>query len=106
MHLKDSVVMHGIYNAEILENLIHMVHHMDNSTTEIERLFVGQINEAYTWYINAPDMQEFAIESLLYLRAIRDKYIQMYKEFIFQLCIHAKEIRIQKVTFLFCISYH
>ena len=40
------------------------------------------------------DTQEFAIESLLYLRKIRDKYIQMYKEFISQLHIYAKAIRI------------
>ena len=40
------------------------------------------------------NMQEFAKESLLYLRTIRDKYIQMYKEFIPQLCMHAKAIQI------------
>ena len=32
--------------------------------------------------------------SLLYLRTVRDKYIQMYKEFITQLHIHTKAIRI------------
>ena len=48
MHLEDSMVMYGIYNAKTLENLIHTVHHMHNSATEIERLFLGQINEAYT----------------------------------------------------------
>ena len=94
MHLEDSMVIYGIYNAETLENLLHTVHHMHNSTTEIERLFLGQINKAYTWYINAPDMQEFAIESLLHLRTIKDTYIQMYKEFISQLCIHTKAINI------------
>ena len=36
-------------------------------------------------------MQHYA---LLYLRTIRDKYIQLYKEFITQLNIHAKAIRI------------
>ena len=86
--------MYSIYNAETLENLIHTVHHMHNSTMEIERLFVGQINKAYTWYINEPNTQGSAIESLLYLRTIKDKYIQMYKEFISQLCIHVKTIRI------------
>ena len=32
--------------------------------------------------------------SLLYLRTVRDKYTQMYKEFITQLQVHAKAIRI------------
>ena len=33
MHLEDSMVMFGIYNAETLENLLHTVHHMQNTTT-------------------------------------------------------------------------
>ena len=36
---------------------------------------------------NAPGTQHYEIDSLLYLRTIRDKYIQMYKEFITQLHI-------------------
>ena len=67
---------------------------MHNSTTEIDKLFAGELNPAYTWHINAPNTQEYAIDSLLYLRIVKDKYIQMYKEFITQLHIHAKAIRI------------
>ena len=88
------MVMYGIYNAETLENLIHTVHHMHDSATEIERIFAGQINEAYTWYINTLNTQQFTIESLLYLRTIKGKYIQMYKEFVSQLYIYVKAIRI------------
>ena len=66
---------------------------MHNSTTEIETLFAGELNTAYTWYSNAPNTQEYAIDSLLYLRTVRDKYIQIYKEFITQLHIHTKAIR-------------
>ena len=88
------MVMYGIHNAETLENLINTVHTMHNSTTEIEKLYVGELKAAYTWYMNATNMQEHAIDSLLYLRTVRDKYIQMYKEFITQLCIHTKAIRI------------
>ena len=52
---------------------------LHNFTTEIETLFAGELNTAYTWYINKPNTQEYAIGSLLYLRTVRDKYIQMYK---------------------------
>ena len=75
MHFKNSMVMYSFYNAETLVNLIYTVHYMHNFTAEIERLFARQTYKAYTWYINSPDMQEFAIESLLCLRTIRDKYI-------------------------------
>ena len=35
-HLEDSMVINGIYNTETLENLIHTVHCMHNSTMEIK----------------------------------------------------------------------
>ena len=54
----------------------------------------GQLNTAYTWYIDASGTQHYETDSLLYLRTIRDKYIQMYEEFTTQLCIHTKAIRI------------
>ena len=79
------MVMNGVYNTETLENLINTVQSMHNSTTESERLFAGELNTAYTWYINAPNTQEYAV---------CHKYIQMYKEFITQLHIHTKAIRI------------
>ena len=90
----QTEIPYGIYNAETLDNLIHTVHCMHNSTMEFEKLFAGQPNTAYVWYINTPITQHYAIDSLLYLRTIRHNYIQMYKEFITQLCIHTKAIRI------------
>ena len=51
MHLEDSMEMYGVYNAETLEDLIPAVHHMHNSTMEIEKLFAGELNTVYTWYI-------------------------------------------------------
>ena len=46
-HLENSMVMYSIYNAETLENLINTVHSTHNSTTEIERLFTGELNTAF-----------------------------------------------------------
>ena len=57
MHLENSMVMYGVYNAEILDDLINTVLNMHNSTTEIERLFAGEFNTAYTWYIKIPNTQ-------------------------------------------------
>ena len=33
IHLESSMVVYGIYNTEPLENLIHTIHSMHNSTT-------------------------------------------------------------------------
>ena len=55
MHLENFMVMYGVYSGvETLENLINTVHCMHNSTTEIERIFAGELNAPCTWYINAP----------------------------------------------------
>ena len=40
MHLEDSMVIYGVYNAETLEKLIDTVHHMHNITTANEKLHV------------------------------------------------------------------
>ena len=39
-------------------------------------------------------IQHYAVNTLLYLRTLREKYVKMYEEFIMQLCIYAKAIRI------------
>ena len=43
---------------------------------------------------NAHGIQHYAISSLLYLCTIKDKYIAIYNEFISQLQIYAKAVRI------------
>ena len=88
------MVIYGVYNVDTIGNLINTVHNMHKSTTEIKRLFVGELNAAYTWYIDALNTKEYAIDSLLYFRTVRNKYIQMYKEFLTPLHIHTKAIRI------------
>ena len=92
LHLEHSMVMYGMYNAETLEKLINTVHHIHNTTTQNEKLFTGELNTAYTLYVNKPGIQHYAINSLLYLRMGREKYINMYKEFLTQLNMYAKAI--------------
>ena len=94
LHLEDFMVMYGVYKAETLEKLINNVHQMHNSTTANERLFAGELNVAFMWYVNKQGLQHYAINSLLYLRMVREKYMKMYKEFIVYLCMYAKAIRI------------
>ena len=71
MHLEDSMVMHGVYNAETLEKLINTVHKMHNSNTLNESIFRGEINMAFMWYVNKQGAQHYAINLLLYLRMLR-----------------------------------
>ena len=44
MHLEDSMIMYGIYNAETLEKLINTVYCTHNLISPIEKLFAGQFS--------------------------------------------------------------
>ena len=96
MQLENSMLMYGIYNAEMLEMLISTVHHIHNTTSSHERLFAGQQSSLTlgSLYANALGLQHYSINSLLYLRTVQDKYIALYRELITQLHIYATSIRI------------
>ena len=97
MHLQDSMVMCGVYSADTLEKLIKTVHHMHNTKNLHETLFAHQLTSAYNWYINShgsQGVQHYAINSLLYLRMIKDKCVQMCNDFITQLHMYAEAVRV------------
>ena len=53
---------------------------MHNTKTLHEKLFTGQLTSADRWYINSHSrqgVQHYAINSLLYLKMIKDKYVQI-----------------------------
>ena len=72
IHLEDSMVMYGMYNADTLDNLINTVHQMHN-TTPGEKLFTGELSTAFIWYVNKDGVHHYAINSPLYLRTLREK---------------------------------
>ena len=100
MHLEDSMAMYGVYNTETLAKLVNIVHIMHNNCTPNEILFTGDLSSAFSWYVNQRGAQYYAINTLLYLRTLRDKYIKMYEEFIMQLWIYAKVSRILSKVYL------
>ena len=96
MHLENTLVMYGIYNAETLENLTKTVHALHNRQTLYESSFAGKTLAAYESYSqmhSSHGIQHYAVNSILYLRTIKDKYIEIYNELISQLHIYAKAVR-------------
>ena len=88
MHLENSLIMYGVYNAETLEKLVKTAHVLHSQQSLIENLFTGQTAGVYKIYSkmhNVCGIQLYAISSLLYLHTIKDKYIAIYNEFISQL---------------------
>ena len=84
MKLDNTMLMYGIYSAEMLEKLIKTVHKIHNTTSSHEKLFAGEHNHSVfrILYAHSLGIQHYSINSLLYLRLIQDKYIALYKELI------------------------
>ena len=93
LKLDNTRLMYGIYNVETLERLIGAVQDIHTVTSSHERLFEGEHNAALfrLLYMNTLDIQQYAFNSLLFLRVVQDKYISLYKELIVQLrsCVSA-----------------
>ena len=65
--------------------------------TLYESLFAGKTLAAYESYLqmhSSHGIQYYAVNLMLYLRTIKDKYIEIYNESISQLHIYTKAVRI------------
>ena len=96
MKLDDTMLMYGIYNADSLEKLIKTVYEIHNATSSHEKLFAGEHDHSLfrILYTDALGMQQYATNSLLFLRIIQDKSISLYRELITQLHTYVSAIRI------------
>ena len=96
MKLDDTMLMYGVYNAEMLEKLIKTVHEIHNATSSHEKLLAGEHDHSLfrILYIDALGVQQYATNSLLLLRIIQDKCISLYRELITQLHTYISAIRI------------
>ena len=56
---------------------------MHKITTPNERLFAGKLGFTFTWYLTKEGINHFAINTLLYLRTSREKYVKMYEISLF-----------------------
>ena len=86
-HLKDSMIIYGIYNSDALEQLIETVHRMHNTTSWHKKIFAGKIHLWFEWYLHKDVVGLCAINTILFLTTIREKYVRMYEHFLEQLKI-------------------
>ena len=102
MKLDNTILMYGIYNAETLEKLINTVQEIHNVTSSHEKLFEGEHNPTIfrLLYMDALGIQQYAFNSLLFLKVIQDKYISLYRELITQLQSYISAIRVLTKAYL------
>ena len=102
MHLENTLVMYGIYNAKTLENLVKTVNALHSRQMLYEGLFTRQTSALYEAYLQMHGtcgIQHYAVNSILYLQTMKDKYIDIYNELILQLQIYASAVRIGQRLF-------
>ena len=78
MHLENTLVMYGIYSAETLEKLVKTVYALHSRQSLYESLFAGQTSAAYEVYSQMHgvcSIQHYAVNLMLYLHTIKDKYV-------------------------------
>ena len=71
--------------------------HLENTLVILEKLMKTVLTQAYEYYSQMHgdhSIQHYAINLILYLRMIKDKYIEMYNKFISQLHKYATAVRI------------
>ena len=99
-HLENSMIMYGLCNVDTLEKLIKMVHKMNTRSVWFEWLYAGHVNKWFEMYSSSQDANYYAINSLLYLRTIQEKYIKMNERFVNQLKEYSWAIRVLSKGYL------
>ena len=99
-HLEDTLIMYGVYNSDTLTDPIDTAHRMKNFTTWNEKTFAGKLHDWMEIYSQDEGMCNYAINYVLFLTTVREKYVKMYERFIEELKLYSKAIRVLSKGYL------
>ena len=100
-HLEDTMIMYGKYNSDTLMELVKTVHQLQNVTTWREKIFVNEMNEWLKHKLaDIHNEFDYSIDTVLFLTAVKEKYVRMYERFINELNSHSRAIRILSKGYL------
>ena len=99
-HLEDSMIMYGVYKSDTLKDLIDTVHRMQNFTTWNEKAFTGKLHDWMELYLQDEGVCNYAINSILFLTTVQEKYVRMYERFIEELKLYSRAIRVLSKGYL------
>ena len=94
------MIMYGVYNSDTLKDLIDTVHGMQNFTTWNEKMFAGRLHDWMELYSQDEGIHNYAINSILFLTTVREKYVRMYERFLKELKLYSRAIRILSKGYL------
>ena len=92
--------MYGAYNSDTLTGLLDTVHRMHNISTWKEKTFLGNFNQLIEAYKQQDGVQNYAINFVLFLTIVREKYAKLYKRFIEELKSYSEVIRVLSKGYL------
>ena len=90
------MIMYGVYKSDTLTDLIDTVHILQNFTTWNEKTFTGKLHDWMEIYSQDEGICNYAINSVLFLTTVREKYMKMYEE----LKLYSKAIRVLSKGYL------
>ena len=61
---------------------------------------MDKLNNWYQWYLSKDGVEHYAINSLLYITTLREKYVKIYEHFINQLNMYANAIKVLSKGYL------
>ena len=73
---------------------------MQNFTTWNEKTFAGRLHDWMELYSHEEGVHHYAINLVLFLTTVREKYVKMYQRFIEELKLYSKAIRILSKGYL------
>ena len=94
------MIIYGVYNFNTLTDLIDSVYRMQNFTTWNEKAFAGKLHDWMELYSQEKGMYNYAINSVLFLTTVTEKYVKMYEKFIEELKLYSKVIRVLSKGYL------
>ena len=105
-HFEDTMIMYGVYNSDSLKDRIDTVHRMQYFTIWNEKTFAGRLHDWMELYSHDKGVHHYAINSVLFLTTVREKYVKMYKRFIEELKLYWKAIRFYQKGIYPSFYYH
>ena len=94
------MITYGVYNSDTLTDLIDTVQRMQNFTTWNKKTFAGKLQNWMELYAQDEGIHNYAINSVLFLTTVREKYVKMYERFIEELKLYSKAIRVLSKGYL------
>ena len=85
--------MYGVYNSDTLKDLIDTIHRMQNFTTWNKKTFAGKLHDWMELYLQNEGVCNYAINSILFLTMVQEKYVRMHERFIAELKLYSRAIR-------------